>query len=143
MAKLKFNIVPNNTDTPWHVRVDCNSVNFFDSINFNKSAIVEYDFDNETEDEYTISITLQGKRTQDTVVDSDGNIVKDSVLDLNSFVLDGVDVTKTVFNLAKYQHNFNGNGNETLQPFYGTAGCNGTIEFKFSSPTDIWLLENM
>ena len=37
----------------------------------------------------------------------------------------------------------NGTQPEIADNFFGIAGCNGTISFRFSTPIYLWLLENM
>jgi hypothetical protein len=42
-----------------------------------------------------------------------------------------------------YEHNANGTGPLVQDKFYGEMGCNGTVTLEFSSPTYLWLLEQM
>jgi hypothetical protein len=103
-----------------------------------------YEFADDQDTEHNISIEISGKRAEDTEIDAQGNIVADSLLHINNFTISEIDITEVItIKSSTYTHNFNGNGNQVTEKFYGTIGCNGVIQFKFSSPIYIWLLENM
>lgn len=95
------------------------------------------------EQEHELRIELQGKTTDHTKVDADGNIIEDSTINIKSFVIDDIDVNQLVMDKCVYIHDFNGTQALIHDSFHGTAGCNGTISFKFSTPMYLWLLENM
>lgn len=142
MSTLRFQIVTDNLDTPWAVSVSDNEKVFFDQKLTTATTAVEYQFADE-DGSHNISIKISGKRDQDTTIDEHNNIVKDSVLHISNFELDDIAIDTLLHKEAVYQHNFNGHGNPTQSQFYGTVGCNGSIEFAFTSPIYIWLLEKM
>jgi hypothetical protein len=92
---------------------------------------------------HVLSLTMREKTTEHTRVDADNNIVKDVVLDINDINFDHIDIEKIVHVHAKYSHDFNGNGDPVTDQFFGTMGCNGTVELTFTTPFYLWLLENM
>ncbi len=144
MEKLQFRIVSSNPDTPWHVCVKNNNSVIFEQTYFKESTDVVYEFADDQDTEHNISIEISGKRAEDTEIDAQGNIVADSLLHINNFTISEIDITEVItVKSSTYTHNFNGNGNQVTEKFYGTIGCNGVIQFKFSSPIYIWLLENM
>lgn len=143
MEKLQFCIVSSNADTAWHVCVKSNRLPIFNQSYFKVPATVIYEFDDTQEQEHCISIEISGKQDKDTVLDSSGNIVSDSVLTIDQFAINGIDVTEAINTRSIYRHDFNGHGKQTQQGFYGSIGCNGTVEFTFKSPMFFWLLENM
>ena len=93
--------------------------------------------------EHCLRIVLGGKTAEHTVVDDVGNILKDATVQISQVVIDDLDVNQLFLEKCVYQHNFNGSQPEIADTFFGIAGCNGTISFKFSTPIYLWLLENM
>ena len=92
---------------------------------------------------HELRFVMSGKTDEHTEVDDLGNITKDAFLTINNFVLEDLDTTLIFTDQAKYHHNFNGNGAETVDKFFGDVGCNGTISLQFTTPIYMWLLENM
>jgi hypothetical protein len=102
----------------------------------------EYDIpDDDTT--HAIEVQLLGKTDDHTVLDDQGNIISDRVVEIANIMLDDMDSTDLLIKRATYIHNFNGNGDTIADEFYGIMGCNGTVRFEFSTPVYIWLLENM
>ena len=93
--------------------------------------------------DHELKFVLKNKTQLHTTVDSDGNIVKDTVVSISNLKFDDVELGQMFYDLAVYRHNFNGTGSDTEEKFYGTMGCNGTVSLKFTSPIYLWLLENM
>ena len=97
---------------------------------------------NDAEGEHVLTITLSGKNEQHTIVDDQGKIIQDLLVSVKEFFLDGIDISQLVWEKAQYFHDFNGSQEEIVDQFFGDMGCNGRIEFRFTSPAYIWLLEN-
>ena len=76
-------------------------------------------------------------------MDDQGNIIKDATLQISTVTIDGIDVNQLFLEKCVYTHDFNSTQPETKDSFYGTAGCNGTIVFEFTTPIYLWLLEHM
>lgn len=93
--------------------------------------------------EHELQLVMSGKTADHTKIDEQGNILKDAMLSCCDFYVDGIDISKLFFAMATYSHNFNGNGNQVEEKFYGNLGCNGSVSFKFTTPFYLWLLENM
>lgn len=93
--------------------------------------------------EQEFQFVLSGKTATDTKIDTDGNITEDAMLTISDLYTSEIDLTNIVYEHAEYTHNFNGNGAETKERFFGNMGCNGTVSLKFSTPVYLWLLENM
>lgn len=93
--------------------------------------------------QYCLKFVLKNKQSHHTVVDTNNNIVSDSTISIKNVCLDEVNVDQLLYKSAKYHHNYNGNGEDTVEKFYGTMGCNGTVTFEFQTPMYLWLLENM
>lgn len=95
------------------------------------------------ETDHVLKLSLAGKLPQQTKIDDEGNILKDSTVKFSNFSADDIDITQLLQENSQYQHNFNGQGIDTQDNFYGEMGCNGTVEFKFYSPFYLWMLENL
>lgn len=93
--------------------------------------------------DHEIVFELAGKQHVHTKIDENNHIVEDAVITVSNIVIDSIDSSEIFFSQSQYQHNFNGNGPQTVDPFYGTMGCNGTVIFRFSTPIYLWLLEHM
>ena len=97
--------------------------------------------DDETDHELIVEIS--GKTIDHTKIDSDGNIIQDVLIQMNNFEVDNIDVNKLFTEKIVYTHNFNGTSNNIETEFFGSAGCNGTLNLKFFTPMYLWLLESM
>lgn len=102
---------------------------------------VGYEFDNEQDQQYSIKIVVKNKTADYTTIDEQGNIVRDSLLEIKNFKLGDFNIDQIVQTIAVYRHNFNGSKDWVDGRFYQQAGCNGTITFEFYTPTLLWLLE--
>ena len=141
--KLKFDIVPNNPESPLGVEVWFDQQCILDQAQCTESHAVNHDFDDTVEQQHVVKIVLKNKTTKHTQIDNQGTIVSDSTLEIKNFNIDDVDIDQLVREQSVYHHDFNGTGIETTDSFYNTVGCNGTVTLKFSTPVYLWLLENM
>ena len=94
------------------------------------------------EADHVLTIALSGKTEQHTIVNEQGEITEDLLVSARNFSLDGIDVSQIVWEKSQYRHDFNGSQPEIVDQFFGDMGCNGRVEFRFSTPAYIWLLEN-
>jgi len=104
---------------------------------------ISHEFDDIEGTTRVIRITLQNKQPDHTQVNDDGDIVVDRVVEIQNFTFDDVALGHVFLQHAIYEHNYNGNGPDIKDEFYGTMGCNGTISFEFQGPLYLWLLEHM
>lgn len=93
--------------------------------------------------EHELKFVLKNKLPEHTKIDDAGNIVQDTVITVGNLKFDEIELGHVFYEQAVYHHNFNGNGTDTADKFYGTMGCNGSVVLKFSTPMYLWLLENM
>ena len=119
-----------------------NNIKFFDSTYVDQSQIISVDLSDD-EGNHELRFVMTGKTAEHTKIDEQGNIVKDATLQLSDITIDGIDINQLFQEQSVYTHNFNGTQPEIQSKFYGTAGCNGTISFRFTTPIYLWLLENM
>jgi hypothetical protein len=95
------------------------------------------------EGEHCLEFVMKNKTTNDTTIDSAGNILKDARLIISDITFDEIELNQIFINHAVYTHDFNGSQPETQHKFYGEMGCNGSVSLEFSTPVYLWLLENM
>ena len=103
---------------------------------------IEFEF-NEQDGKAQLELELSGKTADHTVIDNDGNIVSDNTVTVNNVAFDGIELGHLLYEKTEYYHDFNGTSEKTVDRFYGTMGCNGTVVLKFTCPFYVWLLENM
>lgn len=104
---------------------------------------IQIPISDEDNNEHELRVEISGKTPDHTVIDAQGNILKDIVIELSNFTVDGIDINQLFQEKTVYTHNFNGTKDTIEDQFFGIAGCNGTISFRFTTPIYLWLLENM
>jgi len=105
---------------------------------------VRHEINDDEEKSHQLKIVMTGKTIEHTTLDKDGiTVVKDVVLNIRNISLDGINIDKMVHKLSKYQHDFNGTQPQCSDTFFGSMGCNGSVEFEFTTPGYLWLLEHM
>ena len=97
--------------------------------------------DDEAEREF--KFVMKNKTPEHTVVDDNGNIIKDAMLSIANVAFDGIELGHVFTEQSVYHHNFNGSRNAIKDKFYGDMGCNGYVSLRFATPIYLWLLENM
>ena len=103
-----------------------------------------HDINDDEEIARKLKIVMTGKTIEHTTLDKDGiTVVKDVVLNIRNISLDGINIDKMVYKFAKYQHDFNGTQPQCSDTFFGSMGCNGSVEFEFTTPGYLWMLEHM
>ena len=141
-STISFDIAPSDSTAMIGIAVWMDNACVYQTDHLTKHDNINHavlDDDNEHE----LRVVISGKTVEHTQVDAQNNIVKDAVLNISNITVDGIDVTQLFNEKSVYTHNFNGTQAEIQDKFYGTAGCNGTISFQFTTPLYLWLLENM
>jgi copper chaperone CopZ len=140
---ITADIDTNSTDVPLglEVWVDNKLLQNIDSVTGPTTISVEVEDADDVEHE--LKIVLKNKTQEHTTVDESGNILKDSTVEIKNIKFDEIELGHMFFEQAVYHHNFNGNGPDTTDKFYGTMGCNGSVVLKFTTPMYLWLLESM
>jgi len=143
MATLTFDVSATNVDVALGLVITFDNEIIADIVPGIIASTITHDFDDSVDGEHRLEITLKNKQPNHTQLDADGNIVRDAVLELSKFTLESIDITQVMYNLAKYNHDFNGTAEPVQTVFYGTMGCNGTVSLSITSPVYVWLLEAM
>ena len=105
-----------------------------------KKQTITYDVSDDVND-HVLKLVMAGKNQAHTVVSDDtGEIVEDLCFSVDRLEFEEIDV-KEIFCLGNpcYTHDFNSTQDRFLDEFYGILGCNGIVEFKFSTPIFLWL----
>ena len=138
-SNLSFEVDCHGGKLHLQVRLDNSVIYDRDVDSFEK---INYCFQDEKIDPHVLEFELTGKLPDHTVI-VDNIIISDRLLDIKNIVFDNVVVDHLVYEQAIYTHDFNGSAEPAEHKFYGQLGCNGNVRFRFTSPTYIWLLENM
>jgi len=93
------------------------------------------------EQEHELRLVMSNKNKNDTVVDAQGNLVKNPMLDFKNLKFDNIDITLWTMANSVYTHDFNGTQSEIADSFGGCMGCNGEVVFKFTTPIYVWLMD--
>lgn len=91
---------------------------------------------------HRLSINIQGKTHDMTVMGEDDNIVTDTVLKIHDVCLAGINLGEVFYQTATYQHMHNGESDLVLQVPSDINGFNGTIAWHFSAPVRKWLYDH-
>ena len=97
----------------------------------------------DADQDYVVKFQLKNKTAAHTKIDSENRIVKDACVTVTNLQFDDIPLGQVFFDLAVYEHDYNGTGTPTQEKFYGQMGCNGTVSLAFSTPIYMWLLEHM
>jgi hypothetical protein len=135
--------VPSNCNMPLGLSVSLNDKVFFETAQLTEQQHIIVNFDDSQETDQVIAITLKNKNSSHTIVDDQGIIVDDSLILISNILLDGIAIDQLFYELSTYRHSYNSDNDPIDDKFFGSLGCNGSVIFKFSSPSYLWLLENM
>jgi len=137
--KLNFRLEPKYHDRAPKMAVTLDNKVLLDD-EFTESRDIELELDVPEEKGYKLGFNLHGKFEEDTVIDEDGNIVKDQLIKISEIRFDDIDFSSMLsLNTDSFYYSHDG----IREPFYDTMGRNGTSIIKFTTPIYVWLLENL
>ena len=139
---FKCRIETNNADSPVGLKILLDNNIIFSCDQLTEPVNFVHDI-LEDENNHEISFEMFAKTADHTVIDDQGNILKDTFIKINDISLDDINIDQVVFDKSVYGHNFNGTQPPIEDKFFGVMGCNGTVRLQFSTPIYIWLLENL
>lgn len=135
--------------------ISVNSNTMIDTVLTTAVNEIEYfEFDVEVQEgECSLVIEFKNKQDQDTVVDANGEIVDDLLLNINSIEIDEIDLGSLLWTTSSYRpiypaiykKNMEQQGNTLPESITSCVnlGWNGHWTLPFTSPYYIWLLENI
>ena len=118
-----------------------------DAIKHKSNELFEVEF-SQTLDEgsHSLKIRLENKTNRDTVIDADGNIVDDMLLNIEDIVIDDISIGSLKWTKSKYitdsEVMFQGKHTSTIKNCVN-LGFNGSYILEFTLPYYVWLLENL
>jgi hypothetical protein len=143
-SKFNFELTPTNPSAELGFEVWINEQCAFDCEHVIESLNITGDLpDDNIEKEHTLKLVLKHKQSHHTTISESGEILDDACLKISELKFDDIPVGTNMLQTAVYCHNFNSTSEQTRHKFFGTMGCNGTVELKFSTPIYIWFLEHM
>ena len=141
-VQISFDVETSNSECPLGVQVWLDDSLLLDHHHVQEKITFAHDMSDD-DGEHQLRIVILGKTADHTQVDEAGNIIKDATLQISTVTIDGIDVNQLFLDRCVYTHDFNGTQTEIKDTFHGTAGCNGTIVFEFTTPIYLWMLENI
>jgi nicotinate-nucleotide pyrophosphorylase len=143
MNVCSFSIEAQASDLDLCLEIKLNNQTKFKKALSTESESISFEFDDTDDSKQVLEIIMSGKQPEHTVLDSDGHIIKDRLITIRNVRLDQIALGQLFLDQAIYLHDFNGTAEKTQDKFFGTMGCNGTVQLEFTSPVYLWLLENM
>lgn len=135
--------------------ISVNDTQFFDTKLTGKSNEIEYfEFDAElNEGNCFLIIEFKNKTINDTILDINGNIVEDLLLNVDSIEIDGINLGSLLWTASDYRPDYPAVHKAKLKAQdielpesvknCVNLGWNGKWTLPFQSPFYIWLLENI
>jgi hypothetical protein len=139
---LEFDIGTSDPTCSLGVKVVLDGTTIYENSHVTQTYHLSHELSDEDGD-HELTIEMYGKLPEHTKITESGDIVKDALITVNNIQLDSIDINLVAQTLVEYHHDFNGSQAPTVDRFYGSMGCNGTMTLKFSTPVYLWLLENM
>jgi hypothetical protein len=101
------------------------------------------EINDDVEQDHVLCLVMSGKQMDHTLVDDQGQILEDRMIEITDVRIDDIELGYVFTQTSKYIHDHNGTSDLVTVPFYGAMGCNGQVDFHFTTPVYLWLLENM
>ena len=153
--KFKLELYATMWDQPPVAEIKLNSKSYFKSeitSTEQDPTVLEFEAELTEDSEYNLIIERSGKGINQTVINKEGEILKDQLLHIKSIEIDEIDIGALVYEgmyTPEYPEPWatqqRESGNDLKDAFKNVTkmGFNGTWNFKFKSPFYMWLLENL
>jgi hypothetical protein len=140
-AEIAFLVRATGPDLRFSVILDGQEIQILEPTAENQK--ISFQINDDVESEHCLSLVMSGKQMDHTKIDEQGQILEDRVIEITDVRIDDIELGYVFTQTAQYTHDHNGTGKETTVPFYGIMGCNGQVDFRFTTPVYLWLLEKM
>jgi hypothetical protein len=153
--KFKLELYATMWDKPPHAEILIGDKSYFHNDitgTEENPAVIEFEHELTEGEQYDLIINRAGKTKHQTVVNDDGDILKDQILHIKSIEIDEIDIGALVYEgvytpeypepWATQQKEAGKNLEESFKNVTA-LGHNGTWSFSFESPFYMWLLENL
>ena len=153
--KFKLELYATMWDKPPHAEIIVGDKSYYnDDITSteDKPTLIEFEAELEEGKECSLIIKRSNKGKNQTVINENGDLLKDQLLHIKSIEIDEVDIGGLVYEgvyTPEYPEPWATQqkeaGVELEKSFKNVTqiGHNGTWEFKFATPFYMWLLENL
>ena len=153
--KFKLELYATMWDKPPHAEILINDVSHFKGDitgTEDKPNVVEFEHVLEEGKDYSLIINRSGKGKNQTVINENGDILKDQLLHIKNIEIDEIDIGSLVYEgvyTPRYPEPWATQqreaGVELRESFKNVTqmGHDGKWAFKFESPFYMWLLENL
>jgi len=153
--KFKLELWATMWDKPPHAEILINDMSHFKGEitgTEEKPDVIEFEQELEEGNEYNLIILRSGKDKNQTVVDENGDLLKDQMLNIKSIEIDEIDIGSLVYEgvyspeyAEPWASQQKSAGIELPETFKNVTqmGHNGEWRFSFKSPFYMWLLENL
>jgi len=153
--KFKLELYATMWDQPPHAEILINDISHFTSDitgTEDKPTVVEFEHEFTEGGKAELIIMRSGKNKGQTVINENGDVLKDQLLHIKGIEIDEIDIGALVYEgvytpdypepWATQQREA---GTELPESFKNVTsmGHDGTWRFKFTSPFYMWLLENL
>ena len=153
--KFKLELYATMWDKPPHAEILINDVSHFKGDitgTEDKPDVVEFEHELTEGEKYELIIKRSGKIKDQTVINENGDVLKDQLLHIKSIDIDEINIGALIYEgictpeypepWATQQREA---GKELPESFKNVTamGHNGEWSFKFESPFYMWLLENL
>ena len=143
MNSCVLSLVAQATGEDLCLEIKLNNQTKFNQILSTKAELIKIKIEDVPDYINVLEIIMTGKQSEHTVIDNNGSIIKDRLINISNFSFDEIEIEQLFFDRAIYVHDFNGTAEKIQGRFFGSMGCNGTVYLEFTSPVYLWLLENM
>ena len=153
--KFKLELYATMWDRPPHAEILINDVSHFKGDitgTEHKPDVIEFEHEFTEGEKCELIINRSGKINDQTVINNDGDVLKDQLLHIKSMEIDEIDLGALVYEgiyTPEYPEPWATQQRESGQDLKDSfknvtqMGFNGTWRFKFESPFYMWLLENL
>ena len=153
--KVKLELYATMWDQPPHAEILINDKSHFTGDitgTEDKPTVVEFEHEFTEGEKSELIIKRSGKTKGQTVINENGDVLKDQLLHIKSMEIDEIDIGALVYEgvyTPEYQEPWATQqrqaGVELRESFKNVTqmGHDGTWRFKFESPFYMWLLENL
>ena len=153
--KFKLELYATMWDKPPHAEILIDDNSHFKGVitgTEDKPDLIEFQQELEEGKEYSLIINRSGKAANQTIINDNGDILKDQLLHIKHIEIDEIDTGALVYEgiyTPKYPEPWASQqreaGTELRESFKNVTqmGHNGEWRFTLSSPFYMWLLENL
>ena len=153
--KFKLELYATMWDKPPHAEILVNDKSYFNNDitgTEDKPNVIEFEHEFMGGEKSELIIKRSGKGNNQTVVNDNGDLLKDQLLHIKGIEIDEIDLGALVYE-GLYTPDYpepwatqqRESGADLQESFKNVTrmGHNGTWQFKFASPFYMWLLENL